>query len=175
MTILCEPAYVNDLLQAVLDSTCECLQNTVYGTPGSCFISHTTPPDDCCDFLAIWVEQMLPTYSFPEVSTRVQKCGDVHRMVRVKMKLLRDCYPVVRDNAQAPFPSPEEMQAAAEGLLIDGNVLWCCVVDALTTGIGCDQWNECLDSLMNEMVPIRPRGGCAGWELAFTLELKGCC
>ena len=174
--MLCEPAYVNDLLQVVLDEVCQCLaENTTHGAPASCFMSHTTPPDDCCDFLAIWVEQMLPTYSFPIVSDRVQKCGDVHRMIRVRMKLLRNCYPVVKDNARAPFPTGEEMQTAAEGLLIDGNVLWCCVVDAVTGALGCDSWNECLDAVMEDMTPVQPRGGCAGWEIAFRLELKGCC
>lgn len=175
MPALVEPAYVNDLLQAVLDEVCACLENTTLGVPGSCYMSHTSPPDDCCDYLAIWLEQMLPTYKFPEVSSRVQKCGDVHRMARVRMKLLRSCWPVVKDNAQSPFPTPDEIQAASEALLIDGNVLWCCVGDALMSGACCDEWNQCLDFKMDEMVPLKPRGGCAGWEIGFTVELKSCC
>lgn len=175
MTPLCSPAYINDIFQAILDDVCGCLDNTVLGTPKDCFISHREPPDDCCDYLTIWLDQMLPTYNFPEVTTRVQKCGDVRRMARVRMKLLRSCWPVVKDNASSPFPSAEEIQSASEALLIDGNVLWCCVVDAAGGGANCDEWNDCLDFKMDEMVPLKNRGGCAGWEIGFTIELKGCC
>jgi hypothetical protein len=171
---LCSPAYVNDILQGLLDDVCACLANTTLGQPQDCFISHTQPPDDCCDFLAIWIDRMLPTYSFPNVSDRVQRCNDVHRMVDVKLRLVRPCWPVVRDNAAKPFPTAEAIQQAAEGLMIDMNVIWCCVVDSVAQGIGCDG-PSCLDVLLEELRPDPPRGGCAGMTMTLRIELEGCC
>lgn len=170
-----DPAYLNDRLQLILDEVCDCLDNTSLGRPKDCFISHTSPPDDCCNFLAIWIERIEPTYSFPQVSDRVEKCGDVHRMAQVRLKLNRACWPVLKDNAAAPFPSAAEMQAAAEALLIDANVMWCCVEGTFTTGgLGCERW-DCLDFKMNDMLFDAPRGGCAGVSLSFLMELNGCC
>lgn len=173
---LANPAYLNDTLQAILDEVCDCLDNTTLGRPNDCYISHASPPDDCCDFLAIWIERLLPTYSFPAVSDRVEKCGDIHRMAEVRLKLVRSCWPVVKDNANAPFPTGEEMQAAAEALLIDANVMWCCVEQTFAgpEGVACGEW-DCLDVKMNELLFDRPRGGCAGISMSFLLELNGCC
>lgn len=174
--LLDNPAYLNDTLQAILDEVCDCLENTTLGRPSECFISHTMPPDDCCDFLAIWIEQLQPTFSFPAVSDRVSKCNDIHRMAEVRLKLVRACWPVVKDNANAPFPTGAEMQAAAEALLIDANVMWCCVEQTFgsETGVACGDW-DCLDVKLNSLTFDRPRGGCAGVSMSFMLELNGCC
>lgn len=171
---LADPAYLNDRLQMILDEVCECLANTTLGSPRSCFISHTSPPDDCCDFLSIWIERLLPTYSFPATSDRVSKCNDIHRMAEVRMRLMRSCWPVVSDNAANPFPPPEKIQAASEALLIDANVMWCCVEGTFTSGLGCEAW-DCLDFQMSELTFDRPRGGCAGVSMSFLMELTGCC
>jgi hypothetical protein len=170
------PAYLNEILQSILDSVCLCLADTTLGQPEDCFISHTRPPDDCCDYLAIWMERMLPTYEFPFINEAKPDttCGTVHRMMEVKLKLARSCYPVVADNAANPFPPPATIQAAAEALLIDANVLWCCVQCAFDDGA---PWPDdaCLDARFNELVMDRPRGGCAGMTISFLLELDHCC
>jgi hypothetical protein len=172
---LAYPAYLNDVLQTVLDSVCDCLDNTTLGTPKDCFISHRQPPDDCCDFLAIWIDRLLPTFEFPDVSFRVERCGDVRRMADISLRLVRPCWPTLKDNANSPFPTPAEMQAAAESLLIDANVLWCCLSDTFAAGLGCDNLNGCLDAIIEELVMDDPRGGCAGMTMTFRLELEGCC
>lgn len=170
------PAYINEILQGILDSVCECLADTTLGQPPDCFISHTRPPDDCCDYLAIWLDEIMPTEQFPlGTDTMVDtKCGNTHRMMRVKMKLVRSCYPVVRDNATSPFPSPSEIQAAAEALLIDANVMWCCVQCAFDEG---DVFPDgsCLDAKFVNLEMDRPRGGCAGATMTFLVEMDQCC
>jgi hypothetical protein len=171
-----DPAWINETLQAILDSVCECLADTTLGQPPDCFISHTRPPDDCCDYLAIWLEQILPTDQFPSVADTAidTRCGNVRRMMRVKMKLVRSCYPVVRDNATSPFPAAAEIQSAAEALLIDANVMWCCVQCAFDTG-GVFVDGACLDAKFEELVMDRPRGGCAGLTMTFLVEMEQCC
>lgn len=174
------PTYLNDTLQIVLDDLCAGLACTAFGSPTNCFISHTAPPGDCCDFLAIWMSNMMPTRGFPIPNTTVvDRCGETNRMMRVFVRLRRACYPVVRDNAKAPFPPPKDMQAAAEGLLIDANVVWC----RLISGFGSDYYalddpacqSGCLNWKMEELTMDPPEGGCAGFTVSFLAELEGCC
>ena len=174
------PTYLNDTMQAVLDDVCAGLACTVFGAPNDCFISHTAPPDDCCDFLAIWMDVMQPTMQFPVVNTSiVDRCGETGRMMRLAMRLRRSCYPVIRDNAKSPFPPPAEMQAAAEGLLVDANVVWCRLISGFSEGVyalddpACP--SGCLDWKMGELRMDPPKGGCAGFTVTFAAELEGCC
>jgi len=174
---LANPAYLNDLLQRLLDEVCECLEDTPLGVPEYCFISHTRPPDDCCNYLAVYLEQILPTVKFPTISdVGVDSvCNSVQRMARVTLKLARDCYPVVQDIEPAPFPAPSEIQAAAESLLLDANAVWCCV----SCLVGTDGWtpegHSCLDVKLKDLTMDPPRGGCASLTMNLLIELEQCC
>ena len=101
---LLDPAYINEVLQLVVDDLCVALEEcTVPGAPESCFISWTAPPDDCCNFLAVWMDELLPTAAFPAVNNSDPfQCG-VLRMMRVKARLVRPCWPVVRDTPSRRF------------------------------------------------------------------------
>jgi hypothetical protein len=171
-----DPGYVNDTLQAILDYAYDCLENTTLGLPTYKFLSFTRPPNDCCDSLSVWFDAMLPTQEFPRVYDGVDKCGDIHRMMRVKLKLVRPCWPVLADNAANPFPPPSSIQEAAEALTIDSNVLWCCLGNGFATG---DAWLDgnpsLLDTRIESLVPDEPRGGCAGFTMTIYVELDSCC
>ncbi len=172
---LTDPAYINEVLQLVVDDLCVALEEcTTDGAPKSCFISWTAPPDDCCDFLAVWMDELLPTVKFPVVNTADPfQCG-VMRMMRVKARLVRPCWPVVRDNAKSPFPPPGDMQAAAEALLIDSNVVWCRLVSAFANNFYQVNDASCLMSMMGNLKPDPPRGGCAGFTATWLMELDSC-
>jgi len=174
--VTCEPAELNEALQLLLDDVCAGLVCTVYGPVDTCFISHTTPPDDCCDFVAVWLDSIYPTTMFPNIDESTsERCGETSRMMRVNIRLRRACYPVVRDNATAPFPPPAEMQAAAEGLLIDANVTWCRVSSGIASGLYVPEGSGCLDFKMVSLGMDRPRGGCAGFTMTILMELEPCC
>ena len=172
---LIDPASINEILQLVVDDLCVALEEcTTAGAPQSCFISWTTPPDDCCDFLAVWMDELLPTVKFPSVNnTDPFQCG-VSRMMRVKARLVRPCWPVIRDNAKSPFPPPGDMQAAAEALLIDSNVVWCRLVSAFANNFYDQAENGCLMAMMASLKPDEPRGGCAGFTATWLMELESC-
>ncbi len=172
---LLDPAYINEVLQLVVDDLCVALEEcTTAGAPKSCFISWTAPPDDCCDFLAVWMDELLPTVKFPVVnSTDPFQCG-VSRMMRVKARLVRPCWPVVRDNAKSPFPPPADIQAAAEALLIDSNVVWCRLVSAFANNFYQANETDCLMGMINNLKPDPPRGGCAGFTATWMMELDSC-
>lgn len=171
-----DPAAINDILQSILDGVYDCMDGTVDGVPANKFLSFGRPPNDCCDYLAIWFDYIQPTSEFPMVDSGPGgECASM-RMLTVSMKLVRSCWPVIRDNPRNPFPPSVEIQAASEKLTIDANVLWCCLQSGLASG---DLWPEggsgCNSFRMLELKPDPPNGGCAGFTVRFSLELDGCC
>ena len=171
-----DPAYYVDLLDHIVSLGCACLEDTVTGVPADCFVSHCVPADDCCDFLAVWIDEIYPTRNFPvpyEGTSR--ECTDVSPAIRVGLRLMRPCVPTLVDNATNPFPAASELDASAKDLLVDARVLWCCLIQAHAQGDLWPEGYECLDVKWGSMEPECPRGGCAGWTWFFDLETDQCC
>jgi hypothetical protein len=178
---LLNPAHINDLLQSILDVACSCLEDTPSGVPSDCFISHGQPPDDCCNFLAIWIDKIHPRIG-PEnsdffIGEKVwTRCGDFGMIADFSLRLMRPCFPTLVDNPMNPFPPAADVQAAAENLLIDIQVLRCCISSAICEGILLPSTSDadCLEIAVGDIYPVGPRGGCAGWTLQFSVELDAC-
>jgi len=171
-----DPAYFVDLLDNILSIGCECLADTTLGAPQDCFVSHCAPADDCCDFFAVWLDQVYPTRTFPETydgSTR--ECTEFLPAARIGMRVMRPCVPTVVDNATNPFPPAAELDTSAKDLLIDARVLWCCYVQAHANDLLFPEGFDCLEVSWGIMEPECPRGGCAGWTWFLTLETDQCC
>lgn len=176
MTNIADPAILNDVMASIQEAVCSCLEdNSPAGPPPRCFISLTRPPDDCCDYLAVYLERMVPTIDFPQVSAGLDRCGEAQRMARLKLKLVRSCWPVLKDNPTNPFPPSAEIQSASEGLLIDLNVVWCCLSAILTGGDWIQIAGGGIRGKLESIEPDRPRGGCAGFTATFLVELDACC
>lgn len=172
----CNPAELNEILQLIVDDVCAGLTCTTFGAPTDCFISHTEPADDCCDFLAVWMDGIWPTTGFPKVNEmEPDRCGYTTRMMKVFIRVKRACWPVVRDNATNPFPPATEIQAASEALLIDANVAWCRVASGVASGIYVPDGSGCRDFKLTRLMMDRPRGGCAGFTMELLVELDACC
>jgi hypothetical protein len=178
---LLNPTQINDILQSFLDVACNCLEDSPLGVPADCYISHNEPPDDCCDFLAIWLERIRPRIGFENAAYITgekvwAKCGDVGGVADIQIRLMRPCFPTLKDNATNPFPPAIEMQTAAENLLIDLQLLRCCIQEANCMGIlfPTTDGAECLELAIGDAVPEGPRGGCAGWSLSYGFELDSC-
>jgi hypothetical protein len=172
--VIDSPTYLLDLTEAMLARLCECLDGTPRGRPADCFISHDQPPHDCCDFLAIWVERVKPTLEFPSEFFGTWRCGDVRPMAEFRALLVRNCWPTVRNNPKSPFPPPEEMDAAASDLLIDGQVLWCCLSSAAADHSLLPPSMDCNEIRLTRMDPVR-QADCAGWSIRWVVELDACC
>lgn len=176
--MLADATNLADTLQSILTVACSCLEDTAYGLPKDCFISHGEPPDDCCDMLAIWVDRIRPSHGFGDgqyvTGGRLwDKCCDLSSVADVSLRLVRPCYPGLVDNAFNPFPEPTEIQAAAEALAIDIWVLECCLSQAHCDGVLLG--GNCLELGIGDAVPHGPKGGCAGWTWDLTVELAPCC
>lgn len=134
-----------------------------------------------CDFLSIWLERIRPRVGFENAQYITgekvwAKCGDIGGVADVALRLMRPCFPVAKDNATNPFPTATEMQAAAENLLIDVQVLRCCISASYCAGLLFPDTPDadCLELAIGDIVPAGPRGGCAGWTLYFAIELDSC-
>jgi len=181
---LVNPGVLADLAVHVAELVCDCLESdSVLGRPKDCFPVHGTPPDDCCDFLATWFPQLRPTRSFPNdlnADTASVRCGDVTMAADMTVSLMRPCYPALKDNPFNPFPPSAETAQAAQDLLIDARVMWCCLVAAAADGSifpvsagGPDL--DCSDVWFGPMIPEGPRGGCAGWSITLSFHVGPCC
>lgn len=171
-----EPEAINNILQSILDGVYECMGDTVDGRPENAFMSFGRPPDDCCDYLTIYLQTLQPTVGFPVVDNGMtQDCGTT-RMATVHMKLVRSCWPIVQNNPMNPFPPSTEIQEASEKLTIDANVVWCCLTEGLSSGEFYPDGNAlCKDWRMLDLQVDQARGACAGFTVRFQLELEACC
>jgi len=178
MSVL-NPGSINDLLQTMLDVGCACLAETPNGVPKDCYISHNTPPDDCCDFLAIWLDRIRPRIGFQNAAYVTgekvwARCGDVGGVADINIRLVRPCFPTLIDDAFNPFPAASVMQAAAENLLIDVQVFRCCFTSAACNGLIFPSDQDCQEVAYGDITPYGPHGGCAGWDFTYTVELDEC-
>lgn len=173
------PNVLTQVLQSILDVGCSCLVDTEYGQPEDCFISHDEPPDDCCDFLAIWAERIRPSRGFQDGQYVTggklwDKCCSLNAVADINLRLVRPCYPTLIDNPLSPFPDAADMQEAAEKLSQDIWVLQCCTMEAHCQGLLLPSTTDCLEVGWGDATPF-VRGGCAGWTWSLTVELPTCC
>lgn len=165
-----------EIMESIKVALCECLDdNSPAGAPPSCFVSLGRPPDDCCDYLAVYLDRILPTVDFPNPSTGLDQCGVTQRMARLKVKVVRSCWPVIKPNPTNPFPPASEIQSASEGLLIEATAVWCCLSEILLSGDWHDIVGPGLHGKLEGLEPDRDRGACAGFTATFLIELESCC
>lgn len=170
------PEALNTILADVLARLCACLEaDSTNGKPSKCFVSHNRPPDDCGDYLAVWMMGLYNALNTDGTeSPKPQACGDLRGM-RVRAKLVRECWPTIENNPTNPFPGVDKIQVASEALLIDANVMACCMEnfmlktnhEALALGIS--------GGRIESILPDDNRGGLAGWTMQFVLTIPGCC
>ncbi len=165
------PYSIVDAMSSILNAASTCLEETPLGVPGSVYVYHTSPPDDCGDILVAWIEDIAPTVNFPQPFNGDIGCAPVLMMATIKMRLVRKCWPVVKDNPSSPFPSAEEMNEAALKLAGDSEALWCCLIDGVRSGsfwIGAATDPE---FILESIKPTRPRGGVVGIDVTMKVEL----
>lgn len=171
-----DPTEIALILSQIRDAMCLCLADPAViaagglGRPKDCFISHGDPADDCCDFLAVWLRRIYPSRKFPEMWEGDARCNDTGAVLEFGVRLMRDCFPTLVDNAFNPFPDGEDsIEPAAIELLIDAWVMECCLMD-----VGNTVGSPCRSFKMGELTPAGPRGGCAGWTLWGAIEIRCC-
>lgn len=174
-------AYLGELLEDLRDLACSCLADSPLGVPADCYVSHGRPPDDCGDYLAVWLERVRPIQpeAFPTTFGGKITCNtSLAGAADIAMKVARSCWPTVRGETQPEFPDPlTEIDPAAVDLLGDATALWCCVTAAALDGSlhPSNGGGETYGITMGSLDVDDPRGGIAGWTLRFALEMPLCC
>jgi len=162
------PVLTPDLLQLmaqdVLDCVCLALENeSPCGCPcRKCVVFGPPVWDDCCSGqLTIWVERIYVAAKFPQTDGQPITCA-APLAADFVLQLIR-CVPTVDDNGVAP--SCEAISASAakiyQEMYIVERALLCCLA----------AFKKNRAFVMKDMRPIGPQGGCAGFEVRFTVEM----
>lgn len=168
---------INELVATVLEHACSCLEASTTGVPKYCFISHGEPPEDCCDFMAVWLDRIFPVLNFPIAEdVNEHRCDLIRGAADINLQIRRPCWPGPENNAQAPFPAPAKMQAAAEDLLVDAKTLWCCITGGMQDAVveALPEF-EGLGVRWGTMKAHADKGICVGWDMDLWFELPQCC
>lgn len=161
-----------DALSSVLAEVSVCLETTTNGVPSTVSMYHGPPPDDCGDSLFVWVDEVRGTTSFPEALSGTYRCAAVTGMVRVKLRVTRNCWPVLKDNARMPFPPVTETYAATAKLIEDVEAVWCCLSNGFADGsIWAGDNPLTPEAVLVGVAPKRPKGGLAYVEAEMLIEL----
>lgn len=154
-----------ELLQASIEAldTIPIFDPTLEGAPERTFISLGAPPQDCCEMLAVHVDE-VDEFSFPSDIKRIAgKKNQIDWVVTSSR-----CYPTPEDINT--MPTGEEISEASRQLYADAWALWNHLYNLSRSGA---LFTLCDEVVFDFMRPLGPSGGCAGWTLALHTNLDG--
>lgn len=139
------------------------------GAPDRRFVSPHAPIADCCEFLAVHVNNI--TDAFARTGASGGGGGAEKANVPSLIATLLRCVPVGTGEGQNYTPPPTaQLEAAARLLYADAWALW----NHIYNLIRADEFlTKCQRVDFVSMQSIAPEGGCGGWQLAFVTELHG--
>lgn len=169
-------ALFTQLLTAAYNGLAE--PETRLGVPDAAYLSHDAPPEDQCNFLALWVSQWYPVLpgEFPQQIQPVPQagCHPVEFAARVTLSLRRPCAPDLGADSFDPFPEPTAETAAAVDLMVDARALQC-TAGAEFPGIVDSVYGPGIVELFyGPMLRTGGSTGCFGWDWDIDLGLVGC-
>lgn len=131
--------------------------------PAQVYRYHSDPAVQCCegngDLFVFWRR------AFPDRTGIPAGMGSPPGRSKIDLFLrLFRCFPTLGDRGEVPVG----LDAAAEGLALDLDVLWRAFETAICTQSLAANLAGCDDLLMVDASPRSARGGCAGVELHFT-------
>ena len=138
------------------------------GAPERRFISPGLPAFDCCDQLSVHIQGVLDAQTLPGglgAGRRHAYGGKVNLVLMVAT--LTRCVPVITDKT---WPTPEEMEVAAEQINADGWALWNHLFNLALAG---QLFQFCGEVHWDGLNSIVPQGGCGGWTLGVRVRLDG--
>lgn len=168
-------ALVTALLTDLAMMAYESLADTRLGVPEGGYLSHDEPPEDTCDFLALWVRSWTPYLAgqFPTPQAEVARCQRIEWGPSLILSLRRPCSPDLKGDRANPFPEPTDETAAAVDLIEDIRVLQCTVLNDWPTRLQVDFPGAVL--LPASIDPTGSTTGCFGWDWEIQMELPSGC
>jgi hypothetical protein len=139
------------------------------GAPEYAFVSPAAPIPDCCDdgMLAVHVNNV--TDRFSREAAPGQPKANVPSLI---VSVLR-CVPMGTGDGDSYYPpTVAEEEASARQTLADGWALWNHIYNRIRASGDAAFLERCQRANFVSMQSVRD-GQCAGWQLAFLVELEG--
>jgi hypothetical protein len=152
-----------------LDTIPDLLGTSFAGAPDRQYISPGNVVHDCCEQLAVWVNP---------VGEGARSPGTLAPGFQITRPTLRvhatRCVPTgtIVGKRYVP-PTTTALSAAAEQIHADGWAMWNHFFNLLNAQPEALLFSKCADLVNWGMTALTPSGGCAGWELFFTIGLDG--
>lgn len=149
-----------------LDTVPDQLDTSYAGAPDRQFVAPGLPVHDCCEQLAVWVNPLGEGARTPQVLAADVRINQVTFRVHATR-----CIPQgeIVGKQYVP-PDPAALSAAAAQLLADGWALWNHLFNMVNADL---LFTKCGDLVRWGGSALTPSGGCAGWEIFFTVGLDG--
>lgn len=152
-----------------LDTVPELLGTSFFGAPERQFISPGNVVHDCCEQLAVWVNPIGTGARSPGTSAPDMQI--IRPTLRVHATRCVPTGKIVGKKYEPP--DPVLLSAAAEQIHADGWALWNHLFNLINAEPDALLFTKCLDLVNWSMAALTPGGGCAGWEMQFTVGLGG--
>lgn len=137
------------------------------GAPERSFISPGAPALDCCDQLTVHANfvQDAPISPGGLTAGRRATYGKVNLVSLVAV--IARCVPIITEK---DWPTPAEMDAAAEQLNADAWALW----NHTYNLVAAEQlFTRCGEVYWDGINSFAPSGGCGGWNFTVRVRLDG--
>lgn len=162
-------AAAHELLLAsaeALDTVPDLLGTAFDGAPERQYVSPGNVTHDCCEQLAVWVNPIGEGARSPGVD------APIAQVIRPTLRIhATRCVPTGTIVAKRYVPpDASAISAASEQILADGWALWNHIFNLINADL---LFQRCLDLVQWRMLALQPMGGCAGWEMQFTVGLEG--
>jgi hypothetical protein len=166
------------IASSLAELLCDCLEEeSTLGAVERCVVSHGAAVEaNCNSQLAVWWDGFAPFFATgDEVDSRldVGTCRtDMVWRGTLVARLVRRCYPYAQPVGRTAImlPTPDELLAAASGLLVDARILMCCFPESIVTAI---PDGVLAQSLVQAITRVDPSAGLAGWEIRAIVQLDG--
>lgn len=148
-----------------LDTIPDQLGTGYLGAPERQLISPGQPVLDCCEQLAVWVNPLAEGTRSPGL-----KAADM-RINRPTLRVLATrCVPTGKIVSKRYVPPPaDELTTAGMQHLADGWALWNHLFNLINAEL---LFEKCIELVGWGGTPLAS-GGCAGWELFFSVGIDG--
>jgi len=163
-----------DMLAAISVGVAEALEESTLGRPELTITPHSTPVDDCCNFVGVWMVAGRPTNSreWPGGGQQPVECGDYRMVPEIEIAVRRPCQPILGESRSAPLPAPSKITAAGQDLLVDYAILACSAPGIVQQVVNSRQgYQQLVQRILVGSLTPHSVGDCAGWNFRFRLEV----
>jgi hypothetical protein len=160
-----------NLATQLVDAAAAALTQTTLGSVEWHGVWHDAPPEDCPEFLSLWIREFVPIAAgeFPAPAATLQRCDDVDYHPRFVLSLRRPCATIPDAHADVDIQAESDL---AQALYVD--------LRALTCGVK-TSWPPIVEAMYGDaaimwgqIVPTGASTNLMGWDWDITVAVPEC-